>query len=407
MRPVVFEKDPAFWYETLRSFGHIPYGGADFGEVLATAQRITPGDYESWHDEWRRTAERVAAHGRRSLAGGHRLSARDAFLRAANYYRSAEFFLHGEPSDPRVSAAYRDGVACFREAARLMDPPVRVVAVPYENTELPGYLYRGGAGVRPLVVMHNGFDGTAEEMHYAAAAALAERGYHVLTFDGPGQPGPMHAEGLPFRPDWEHVIGPVLDFALALPDVDTARVALLGNSMGGLLAPRAAAYEPRLAAVIALDGLVDMAAWAADVAHDRDAVRHALLHDRSPDIDARIAEQTTLSSAARWTFAHGMWVMGAATPREFAARMLDYHLADGVAERIACPTLVCAGTDDMLGAEQARALYDRLTCAKTYLEFTGELGADAHCQAGAARLTMAAVGDWLDDTLTTEGHPSA
>lgn len=171
--------------------------------------------------------------------------------------------------------------------------------------------------------------------------------------------------------------------------------------MGGLLAPRAAAFEPRLAALIALDGLVDMAAWFADEDGDRDAVQHALTHDPSPDIDARIAEQITLSPVARWFFAHGMWVMGAATPREFAARMLDHHLADGVAERITCPTLVCAGTEDMLGAGQARTLYDRLTCEKTYLEFTGDLGAGAHCQAGAARLTMAAVGDWLDHTLAT------
>ncbi|MFC7643421.1 hypothetical protein ACFQX6_23300 [Streptosporangium lutulentum] len=66
-------------------------------------------------------------------------------------------------------------------------------------------------------MMHNGFDGSAEEMHFVGAAALVERGYHVLTFDGPGQPGPMHREGLVFRPDWENVVGPVLDHLLTLP----------------------------------------------------------------------------------------------------------------------------------------------------------------------------------------------
>ncbi|HUR05078.1 MAG TPA: dipeptidyl aminopeptidase, partial [Nonomuraea sp.] len=117
MRPIIFEKDPTFWYETLRSFGHIAYGGADFGEVLVTAQRITEGDYDSWHDEWLATADRVAAEAERSLAAGHEVSARDGFLRASNYYRSAEFFLHGDPSDPRVDSAYDRQVACFRTFA--------------------------------------------------------------------------------------------------------------------------------------------------------------------------------------------------------------------------------------------------------------------------------------------------
>ncbi|MEU7895453.1 hypothetical protein AB0B45_21680 [Nonomuraea sp. NPDC049152] len=104
MEPLVFENDATFWYETLRAFGHIAYGGADFGEVLVTARRITEGDYDSWHDEWRATADRVAAEAEHSTRP---ISRRDGFLRASNYYRTAEFFLHGAPSDPRVAGARR------------------------------------------------------------------------------------------------------------------------------------------------------------------------------------------------------------------------------------------------------------------------------------------------------------
>lgn len=106
--------------------------------------------------------------------------------------------------------------------------------------------------------MHSGFDGTAEELHFSGALAAVERGYTVLTFDGPGQPGPRHREGLVFRPDWENVITPVVDFAESLPDVDNSRIALLGSSMGGVLAPRAAAFEHRLAALVAVDGVYDL-----------------------------------------------------------------------------------------------------------------------------------------------------
>ena len=98
------------------------------------------------------------------------------------------------------------------------------------------------------MIMHSGFDGSAEEMHVFGARAAVERGYNALVFDGPGQFGPLHREGLTFRPDWEKVVTPVFDFALTLPAVDAKRIALMGVSLGGVLAPRAAAFEKRIAA---------------------------------------------------------------------------------------------------------------------------------------------------------------
>ncbi|MEU0061677.1 dipeptidyl aminopeptidase, partial [Streptomyces sp. NPDC006334] len=129
MEPIFFPDNPSFWYETLRTLGHIAYGGADFGEVAATAQRIAPGDYDSWHDQWLATADRVAEQARTSQAGGHRVSARDGFLRASNYYRCAEFFLHGNAADPRIRHAYDASVACFRKAAGLFTPTIEPVEI--------------------------------------------------------------------------------------------------------------------------------------------------------------------------------------------------------------------------------------------------------------------------------------
>ncbi|GAA3546066.1 alpha/beta fold hydrolase [Amycolatopsis ultiminotia] len=402
MQRLLFEKDPAFWYETLRSLGHIAYGGADFGEVVTTAGRIVSGDYDSWHDEWLLTADRVATRAHRSLAGGHRVSARDGYLRASNYYRNAEFFLHADPDDPRVEAAYRASVGSFRQAARLLDVEVSPVRIPYEATALPGYFYRAGPGLRPTVLVHNGFDGSAEEMHFVAAAALVERGYHVLSFDGPGQPGARHDHGLVFRPDWEHVVTPVLDFALSRSGVDGSRIALLGNSMGGLLAPRAAAFEQRIAALVALDGVTDMGALVLEQGHSRTEVQHALRNN--PVVAGQLAAQAERNPTVRWALGHGPWATGTPSPAEFAARLLDFRLADGVAEQIGCPTLVCSGASDRLFSGQPETLYQRLTCRKTFLEFTDELGAGEHCQAGAARLTMSAVSDWLDHTLSWGGN---
>ena len=83
MRPLLFPDDTQFWYETLRALGHTAYGGADIGEVVTTAQRITAGDYGSWYEQWAATAQRTEAEARAQLAAGHQVSAHDGLLRAA------------------------------------------------------------------------------------------------------------------------------------------------------------------------------------------------------------------------------------------------------------------------------------------------------------------------------------
>lgn len=416
MKPLLFGDDAQFWYETQRTLGHAAYGGADIGEVLSTAQRIVAGDYDSWHDEWSATAGRVAAAAERALAAGHRVSARDGFLRASNYHRSAEFFLHGNPEDPRIDAAYVRSVECFRAAAVLFTPPVEAVRIPFEGMVLHGYLYRAaGAGAgerRPAMVLHNGFDGTAEEMHFNGAVAGVERGYHVLTFDGPGQPAARHRDGLVFRPDWENVVGPVLDWLLERPEVDRARVGLLGLSMGGLLAPRAAAYEHRLAACVAVDGVYDLGQVStANFPGPRAHTEVALRADSAPEVDAAIDAMIATNPTARWAITHGSYVMGTPTPRAFLASYLDYTLADGIAEQITCPTLVCDAEEDLFFAGQPEQLYDHLTCPRALLRFTTAEGAGAHCHSGAQRLAFARIYDCLDDVLTVrvpsgDGRPA-
>ncbi|MFI1364168.1 hypothetical protein [Streptomyces griseochromogenes] len=193
MKQLMFRDDPAFWFETLRNLGLAAYGGSDVGEVIATTSRVTPGDYDGWHDAWLATAQRLETEAR----GGHPISARDGLLRASSYYRAAEFFLHGNPDDPRIDHAYKRGVACFRDAITQL-PDVTPVEIPYEDTVLRGYFYRAtGTGPKPTLVMHNGFDGAAEELHFFGALGGQERGYNVLTFDGPGQTWPSTGTGWP------------------------------------------------------------------------------------------------------------------------------------------------------------------------------------------------------------------
>lgn len=384
-RRLLFTDDDNFAFNTARVLNAGVYGGSDIGEVVTTADRITPEDFDSWHDEWLRTADRVAAEADRSLAGGHEVSARDGFLRASNYYRAAHFFLHGNAGDPRTAHAGRRSTECFKQAASLFEPQIEPVEIPYEGTTLPGYFYpgTGGPGRRPVLLLFTGFDGTAEEQYCSGAAAAAERGYRVLVFEGPGQGNAILERGLPFRGDWEKVVGPVIDYVVQRDDVDASRIALMGQSLGGVLAPRAAAFEKRIAAVIAHDGIYDFAR----------AVAAAIPRD-----EAMINQARANVPLFRWLFGHGMWVTATSTPLEFLDALEMFTVADGVAEQITCPVLVCDDLDPRI-AGQPQQLYDHLAAPKTFLHFTAEEGADDHCQSGALRLALARIYDWLDDTF--------
>ena len=405
MEPLLFPKDPAFWYETQRALGHAAYGGADIGEVISTAAAIIAGDDDSWHDQWLATADRVATEAHQMLASGHKISARDGLMRAANYYRAAEFFLPGDQDDPRIDHAYGRGRDCFLTAAGMFCPPVEPVEIPYQDTVLHGYFYRAaGTGLhsapRPTMILHNGFDGSCEELHYYGAAAGQERGYHVLTFDGPGQPAARHLDGLLFRPDWENVVTPVLDWLLTRPEVDTARVGLLGLSIGGLLAPRAAAFEHRLAACVAVDGVYDLGATVTDsFPGTRAEAAAALRAEHAPDVDAAIRHLMETTPTIGWAAAHGQYVMGVRSPRAFFATCLDYTLAGGIAEQITCPVLVCDAAEDIFFPGQPPQLYDHLNCPKALFTFPAAEGSGAHCHAGAQRTAFARIYNWLDETL--------
>jgi pimeloyl-ACP methyl ester carboxylesterase len=388
-----------FSFELLRAIGYAPYGGADIGECLATAERIREGDLESWYREWLRIADRIRAIAEAALAKQRMVSAREAFLRASNYYRTAEFFLHVDPRDPRILATWQLSRDCFAAAARLFCPPGEAVEIPFENTTLPGYFYRPDdtTSPRPTLIFHGGFDSIVEELYFAGAAAALRRGYNCLTFDGPGQGRVIREQHLPFRPDWETVVTPVVDYALARPDVDGGRLALMGMSLGGYFAGRAAAFEPRLAALILFNGIYDV--YDSVIADVPSPIRGLFRRDARV-ANALLKVVMRFDVGKRWALTNGIWTGGFATPAGYFQGNRRYTLA-GIAHKIRCPALVCDAERDHF-FHDARTVYDALACPKDYLRFTADEGAEEHCQFGALSLFHQRVFDWLDDAISCE-----
>jgi dienelactone hydrolase len=394
----LFFDDQDFDGQLLRALSYAAYGGADIGECFETAGRIKEGDRSSWYEAWTKTADRMNADAEESMKGEHTSSALRAYMRASNYYRTAEFYVRDDPQDPRSLQGWQSSHDCFAEAARLFDPPFEAVEVPYEGTTLPGYFFRvdDSGERRPTVITMSGMDGYLEECYWSVAAAALERGYNCLAFDGPGQGGVLRQREVPFRPDWEAVVTPVLDFALKRTEVDPKRMVIVGRSFGGYLAPRAASLEHRLAACVADPGQFDL--FEAAMSRAPKEMREALLRN-DPAVDAFL-EKMMEGDAMRFFIAARMRAYGAKNLKEFLLMQRDYTL-EGLVEKIECPTLVCDNVADTIAGGQAKRLHDALGCPQYYVLFTAEEGADGHCEGGAQILFHRVAFDWLDETLAS------
>jgi len=343
-------QDDEFQFAFERALGASYRQGSDIGEVLATAGRIVDGDADSWLNEWTATAGAAwasAVHARRS---GRRVSALAHFRRAATYYATALYQIsHSSEPDRRLDM-WRRQRACWEQILDLTPIPAERVAIPYEDRSLPAFFFPAtGAGNkrRPLVVVNNGSYQATSDMWAQAGAAAAERGYHWLTFDGPGQQEMLFMHGIPFRPDWEAVLTPVLDRMLARRDVDPDRVAVIGVGQGGFWVARALAFEHRFAAAVVEPGVVDVStAWTDRLPTD---MRQQLKDRRQSafDREMHLAELFAPSTTETLRFHSEPYGHNGGSTFRLFLTIAAYHLGEEL-ERIDTPLLITESEGEQL-----------------------------------------------------------
>jgi pimeloyl-ACP methyl ester carboxylesterase len=363
------------------------YDGSDRDECLEAAARVKDGDAASWQRAWEELARRLEAQAQAAHARQDVEAARAAYLRACTYYRAPLFVL--PPQAATFRRTWQQMQACFQAAANLFQPQIEPIEVPFEGALLPGYFWRAAPSgqVRPTLIVIGGIETFAEDCYFMTGQTGAQRGYHVMTVDLPGQ-GMNPERGLYFSARMERPVGAVIDYALQRPEVDAQRLALFGFSWGGHIACKVGQHDPRLAALIANPAMPDV--FRAVLGQQQGQNRH--------------------DPIVKLVFAQIVWRMGlriSFNPRDIARRLAkayDY-LAHGRANprRIACPMLCLAGEGEApitlrIARECAAQLPHPM---KQLVIFTREEGGAAHCQVDNLALPNRVMFDWLDRVLAS------
>jgi hypothetical protein len=374
-------------------------GGSEPGEVLATIASVAEGDERGWSRAWTELGDRVQCLADSAARGGHLVSAAGAFLRAANYLSVAVGTAARLADEAAVLPAFRRHRAAWERFIDTVAYPAAHVDIPYEASTLPGYFIspsEDSTSARPTLIMVNGSDGPISSLWGTGAADALLRGYNVLLFDGPGQQSMLYERGVPFRPDWEAVITPIVDFLLGRFDVDPARLALYGISQAGYWVPRALAFEHRIAAAIADPGVIDVgASWRKNFPPFLSAL---LTSGDSDGFDAAMGQAMDSSPALAAGWRYRAHPYGQSGYFETMRELERYNLRD-VAARIVTPLLITNPEGEQFWPGQSDELASLLQGEHVVVPFTAAEGANLHCQPLARSLTHQRMFDWLDARL--------
>ena len=370
-------------------------GASDLGECMETAIGIEADNEEDWIREWSSTAQNLQDRAQQSERAGHRESAASQHLRAATYWR-ASLIHHAFADDPRTRA---NAIAAYENYDRYLELsgyPGESVHIPYEGSFLPAYLYRSpiAAASAPLLIFFQGRDAWPEDTHWVFDNAI-RRGYHCLGVQGPGQGMAIRVNGLPFRPDWENVVTPIVDVALKLDGVDPDRIGLMGLSFGGYLAPRAVAFEKRIKVCVANPGVLN---WGESIRIGLPEVLTKAYADGPDVFNAAAAVASQHSKVADWFLRDSVWKHGVETPYELMGEFDKCDLSE-FAGQIEAETLVMEGLEENFSASQSQKLFDALRCPKEMMIFDASSTAQLHCQNGAHGTAGERLFDWLDGRL--------
>lgn len=355
----------------------VNWDGGDLEEVKASAGEIKT------NEDWKKQL----------ICWGDKALAENRMENAIGYYRMTEFFMSDEDAD-KVTY-YKKAVELFYSHYEryFSDKTVEKLSVPFEDTALPVLYAKSQAKKKGTILFHGGNDSYYEELFFPMLY-FAENGYDVYLFEGPGQGGVLREQGRGFTHEWEKPVRAILDH-FGLEDI-----ILIGVSLGGMLAPRAAAFEKRVTRVVAwsvFPNFLDIALF--DLPNFAKKVFRMLLKTGQRRIVNSIMYGEIKKDAfMQWVFGHGMYAYDAPTPYDYLKKLNDFQMLN-VADRITQDILILHGKQDhFIDWRLYKEEIDSLTNAKsvTLRLFTEKENASNHCQCGNTKLALDTILHWLE-----------
>lgn len=361
--------------------GLVYTGMADVGETLQCICAIDKLADDGWARSWRAMACKLQSQAEAYEAKGHAQSAATAYLRASTYWR-VMLMNYTDIHSSKVQEYAQIYMDCYKRYLSLSGYPGEYIEIPYEGTFLPGHIYRSpcAEGKAPLLVITPGRDTWAEDTRWVYDEAL-RRGIHCVIYDGPGQGLALRMQGLTFRLDWEHVVTPVLDYALDKlgSELDTDRIGLMGMSFGGFLNTRAAAFDKRFKVMVADPGNL---AWGGQIKQRLQMILQIPEEQRPPFMNFMLDDYA--------------WKQG--VPKEDVPANLDRYDNTDVVELVTCDTLVLDGAAEVQPGA-AKQYFDALRCPKDYHLFDFDSTAQCHCQTGGYAPASEFIMNWIKEKL--------
>ncbi len=362
--------DHPFGGHTLRLLAQAQQGGGDVFDIARAMKDVEAGDRDAWERAWLELARKTQARAEEALAAGRRRTAEQYFFHASNYYRMSDVLLT-IAEEPKRAERFTKSRDCFRAALGLHAPRIEVVSIRCGSEDYDGYFchpLNPQTNKWPAVLFLGGADAYAEEIYFGGRQML-ERGWAMLLVDTPGRGSSMYLKGIKTRPDYEVPGKACIDYLISRPEVDPGRIAILGISMAGYYAPRVAAFDARLKALVAWSGC------------------YSVLDDL---YDFCVHLQPVCQR-----------LLGGVTHAKARELLKDFTMA-GVAKNIICPTLITHGSDDrLMRVEGAKNLYNEIGAKDKTLRIYDDPndGGRIHCSHDYWAHNVPYMLDWLADRL--------
>jgi dienelactone hydrolase len=371
----MFELFPGNYRWSYNTWAALAAGG-EFGDVSLILDRLrqSGADDEVWYEAWTWLADQLERRAQAALAIGTRASAGEHYFLASLYHKIAEQFV--PPADALRPQSYARALGTFEKARAMSDHGIERVLVPYEGQTLPAYFIPAfnKSGPNAAVMFLCGLDTTKEITYLRIRDKLASRGISCLAIDTPGVGEALRIGKIYTRYDYEVPVVAAVDYLQSRDDVDRDRIGIIGSSLGGYYVARAAAFEPRLRAVVA---------WGAN--YDYHAVWHRRLN-----VGGAIAAPTFQL----------MYITGTDT-MDAAMKHIEKFKVEPIGQRITCPFLVAHGQDDQqISIDDAKKMFVTIGSKDKELKiFDGENGGAAHCQFDNHLPALLYISDWLTKKL--------